>query len=150
MFFLISEGFPECCKKECWKGNQGIIPCPKGTSELSLLSSVCLICTQNLPEWGFCTLPGPFFWCLTALAVRKFILMSSLNLPGCNLSPLLLVLPDKETKFILLSAQLFLKTDIFQKMSVEFSLQGGTGIQTLAPRHTADKLPCQDCPCSST
>lgn len=60
--------------------------------------------------------------------------MSSLNLPSCNLSPLLLVLPDMETKFILPSAQLFLKTDILQKMYAEFSLQGGAGTQTLAPK----------------
>lgn len=75
--------------------------------------------------------------------------MSSLNLPSCNLSPLLLVLPDMETKFILPSAQLFLKTDILQKMYAEFRLQGGAGTQTLAPKHTGDTLAHQGSPCSS-
>lgn len=91
---------------------------------------------------------GRLFWCLTTLAVKKFILMSSLKLPGCNLSPLLLVLPDMETKLILLSAQLFLKTDTFQKMYMGFSLQGGAGTQTLL-RPALVTLARQDSPCSS-
>lgn len=113
---LISKGFPEHCRKWGWKGNQDIIPCPKGTSELSLLSGIHLICAQTSQSGDFTPSLGHLFQCLTTLAVRKFILMSSVNLPGCNLSPLFLVLPDRDTKFILLSAQLFLKTGIFQKM----------------------------------
>lgn len=144
VFILISKGFPECCRERGWKGNQDIIPCPKGTSELSLLSGICLSCTQSLPEWGFYTLLGHLFWCLTTLAVRKFILVSSLNFLGCNLSPLLLVLSNMETKFILLSAQLFLKTSIFQKMCVELSLQGGAGTQTLLPENAGHLPACQD------
>lgn len=77
--------------------------------------------------------------------------MSSLNFPGCNLSPLLLALPDTETKFILLSAQLFLKTSIFEKMCVELSLQGGTGTWTrpCPPEHTGDSPVYKDSHCSS-
>lgn len=61
MYALISKRFPKHCRKQGWKGNQDVIPRPKGTSELSLLSSICLICTQNLPRWGFHTLPGLSF-----------------------------------------------------------------------------------------
>lgn len=91
---------------------------------------------------------GRLFWCLTTLAVKKFILMSNLKLPVCNLSPLLLVLPDMETKLILRPAQLFLKTGAFPKMDVEFSLRGGAGSQTLL-RPTLVTLARQDSPCSS-
>lgn len=54
--------------------------------------------------------------------------MSCLNLPGCNLSPLFLVIPNMEEKFILLTLFFFflhdfLKTDVFQKTRVEFSLE---------------------------